>query len=91
MNNAYMAQNPAEAYYKAMFMAAFGTSLFGGIVPEWQIDAVKETASKLKETEIDHSSFSEEEKQVMKHQWKVWLDATIDGFKEELRREGRID
>ena len=85
-----MTRNPAKAYFEAMYLAAFGVKLFNGMVAEWQIDAIKECSSKMKEVEIDHLSISESEKLAMKHQWKTWLDATTDGFKEELRRNGRM-
>ena len=73
-----------------MLRAAFGASLFGSVVAEWQIDVVKEVASRVKEEEIEHMAVSELKKEEMKKQWKEWLDAFTKGMKDELRREGRL-
>ena len=45
----------AKAYFEGMLWAMYGVRFFGGTVAEWQLDAVKEYASKFKEAEIDHS------------------------------------
>jgi len=79
-----------KAYFEGMLWAAFGVRFFGGTVAEWQLDAVKEYASKFKEAEIDHSSLPFQEKEELKRQWKQWLEATCQGMKDELRREGRM-
>ena len=78
-----------KAYFEGMLWAAFGVRFFGGTVAEWQLDAVKEYASKFKEAEIDHSSLPQNEKEELKLQWKQWLEATSQGMKDELRRAGR--
>ena len=82
--------NPALAYCEGMLWAAFGVRIFSDNVAEWQIDAVKKYAKKLKEEEIDHSELAPAEKENQKKLWKQWLDETTKGFKEVLRREGRI-
>ena len=41
--------NPAQAYLEGMLWAAFGVKVVSGNAVEWQIDAVKEYAQKLKE------------------------------------------
>ena len=82
--------NPAQAYLEGMLWAAYGVQVISGPVAEWQIDKVKESALKLKEAEIDHSSLSLTEKENQKRQWKQWLDATTQGFKDKLRAKGRL-
>lgn len=82
--------NPAQAYLEGMLWAAYGVKVISGPAAEWQIDKVKESALKLKEAEIDHSSLSLIEKENQKRQWKQWLDVTTQGFKEALKREGRM-
>ena len=57
---------------------------------EWQIDAVKECAKKLKEKEIEHSSLSPKEKENQKRLWKEWIEETTGGFKDVLRMNGRL-
>ena len=82
--------NPAQAYLEGMLWVAYGVKVISGPVAEWQIDKVKESALKLKEAEIDHSSLSLTEKENQKRQWKQWLDVTTQGFKDKLRAKGRL-
>ena len=80
----------AQAYLEGMLGAAFGVRIFSDNVAEWQIDAVKKYAKKLKDEEIEHAELALAEKENQKKLWKQWLDETTKGFKEVLRREGRI-
>ena len=45
---------------------------------------------KLKEKVIEHSSLTPEEKENQKRLWKELVDETTRGFKEVLRREGKM-
>ena len=82
--------NPALAYLEGMLWASYGVSVISCNVAEWQLDAVKECAKKLKEEEIDHLSLSPAEKEIQKRLWKDWIDETTKGFKDELKRVGRL-
>lgn len=83
--------NPARAYLEGMLWAAFGVRIFNDNATEWQIDAVKKYAKKLKDEEIEHSPLPPTEKEKQKKLWKQWIDETTRGFKEELKREGRME
>lgn len=83
--------NPAQAYMEGMLWAAFGVKVVSGNAVEWQIDAMKEHAKALKDEEIEHSSLSPTEKENQKKLWKQWIDETTKGFKEVLKKEGRIE
>ena len=74
-----------------MVGATFGVRIFSDNVAEWQIDVVKKCAEKLKEEEIEHSALTPAEKDNQKRLWKQWFDETTKGFKEVLRREGRME
>lgn len=87
INNTF---NPIEPYYAAAFRTAIMSCLVNGIIQEQELDAVKEAISKFKEAEIDHSALSDSDKEELKHQWKLWLDATAHGIKDELRAEGKL-
>lgn len=89
MNNCYQ-QNPFGAYYAGAFRAAIASCFIGGQVSEQQIDFVKEVVSRFRETEIDHLSIPDSNKEELKRQWKQWLDATTRGIKDELRGEGKL-
>lgn len=82
---------PAQAYFEGMLWAAFGVRIFCDNVAEWQIDAVKKYAKKLKDEEIDHAELAPAEKENQKQLWKQMLDETTKGFKEVLKREGRME
>lgn len=82
--------NPAQAFFEGMLWAAFGVRIFSDNAAEWQIEAVKKYAKKLKEEEIDHSTLTPAEKEDQKKLWKQWIDETTKGFKEVLKREGRM-
>jgi hypothetical protein len=82
--------NPAQAYFEGMLWAAFGVRIFSDNVAEWQIDAVKKYAKKLKDEEILHSEIAPSEKKNQKKVWEEWMDETTKGFKEVLKREGRM-
>ena len=83
--------NSAQAFFEGMLWAAFGVRIFSDYVAEWQIDAVKKYAKKLKDEEIDHSDIAPAVKESQKRLWKQWIDETTKGFKEVLRREGRME
>ena len=44
----------------------------------------------LKEEEIEHSALTPAEKDEQKRLWKQWIDETTKGFKEVLKKEGRM-
>ena len=74
-----------------MLWAAFGVRIFSENVAEWQIDTVKKYAKKLKEEEIEHSALNPAEKDEQKRLWKQWINETTNGFKEVLKKEGRME
>ena len=76
-----------KAYLEGMLLAAYGVKIISCSAEEWQIDQVKECAKKLKEAEIDHSALTPSEKENLKHQWKLWIDATTHGFKDKLKEK----
>ena len=82
--------NPVVTYLKGMLLAAFGVKVISADAEEWQIDAVKELSLRFKEKEIDHSSLTLAEKENQKKLWKQWIDITTKGFKDELKRVGRM-
>ncbi|MBR5399917.1 MAG: hypothetical protein IK103_09030 [Bacteroidales bacterium] len=79
-----------KAYFEGMLWAAYGVKLMGGFISEWQIDAIKECASRLKLAEIDHFQLSPCEKDELKRLWKQRFDALTSGIKNKLKQEGRI-
>ena len=83
--------NPFGAYFEGAFRAAIASCFIGGRISEQQIDFVKEVVSKFREAEIDHLQLPDSEKEELTRQWKLWLDATTRGIKDELRGEGKLE
>ena len=81
--------NPEQEYCEGMLWAAFGVRIFSDNVAEWQLEAVKKYAKKLKDEEIEHAELAPAEKENQKRLWELWIDETTKGFKEVLKREGR--
>ena len=81
--------NALKNYFQGIIIAAYGVNPIE-TATEWQIDAIKECVSKLKEAEIDHSFGSIAEKQELKRQWKLRVEAYAQGFKDELKRRGQL-
>ena len=82
--------NPAQAYMEGMLWAAYGVKVISCDAVEEHIEAAKEYAKKRKEVEIDNSTLSPTEKENQKRLWEQWIDETTKGFKDELKRAGRI-
>lgn len=82
--------NLFEPYCSGALRAAFASCFIAGRIPEQQIDFVKKIISKFREEEIDQSAFPATKKEEMKSQWKLWLDTTTQGIKDELRVEGKL-
>ena len=82
--------NPFGAYFEGAFRAAIASCFIGGRISEQQIDFVKEVVSRFREAEIDHLSLPDSDREEMKRQWKLWLDATTRGITDELKAAGRL-
>lgn len=44
----------------------------------------------LKKAEIDHSLLPYEEKEKTKRKWETWIETITQGYKDELRTQGRL-
>lgn len=51
---------------------------------------MKEVISKFRETEIEHLGILASDKEELKSGWKLWLEATALGIKDELRGERKL-
>ena len=86
-----MNNNLLGTYFAGAFKAAIASCLINGKISEQQIDFVKEIVSKYRESEIDHSFLNPEEKEEAKRNWKLWLDETANGVKDEFRTLGKLE
>ena len=79
-----------EQYFKGILAAYLGANFFNSPVDEWQIDVIKENISHFCEATIDHSQLSYQEKEDQKRQMKQSLEVYIQGVKDEMRAEGKL-
>ena len=66
-----------------MLAGYLGANFMCGLITEWQIDIIKENISHYCEATIDHSQFSNQEKEEQKRQMKQSLEVYIQGVKGE--------
>ena len=59
-------------------------------VSEAELDNAKHLGEKCVEFRIEHSDFSEEEKEAMKKDYKLWAESALRGMKKRLRKSGRV-
>lgn len=59
-------------------------------VAEAEVDNAKHSADKYVEFQIEHSDFSDEEKEAMKKDYKLWAESALQGMKKRLRESGRL-
>ena len=71
-----------EQYFKGVLAGYLGANFTSDIISEWQIDIIKENISHYCEETIDHSS---------KRQMQQSLEVYIQGVKDEMRANGRIE
>ena len=55
-----------------------------------ELDNAKHSAEKYVEFQIEHSDFSEEEKEAMKKDYKLWAESALQGMKKRLRDSDRL-
>lgn len=77
-------------YFQGVFWAYLGLSMISCNATEESLDAAKITAEKMNEQRIDTLTLSKEEKDRMKADWKAWSESALKGFKDTLKKEGRL-
>ena len=59
-------------------------------VSEAELDNAKHSAEKYVEFQIEHSNFSDDEKEAMKKDYKLWAESALQGMKKRLRESERL-
>lgn len=54
------------------------------------LDDLKKTAIECMKDYIEHSQFSNEEKEELKNNYEHWADVTLDGIKQRLRDSDKL-
>ena len=83
-------QDYITAFIEGYICAIIGERMTIAKVSEAELDNAKHSAEKYVEFQIEHSDFSEEEKEAMKKDYKLWAESASQGMKKRLRDSGRL-
>ena len=73
------------AYLEGYFYAKITEQLITGRIQSLVLDKLKKTAVECMKDYIEHSDFSNEEKEELKNNYEHWADVTLEGIKQRLR------
>ena len=83
-------QDYITAFIEGYICAIIGERMTIAKVSVVELDNAKHSAEKYVEFQIEHSDFSEEEKEAMKKDYKHWAESALQGMKKRLRESGRL-
>lgn len=83
-------QDYITAFIEGYICAIIGERMTIAKVSEAELDNAKHSAEKYVEFQIEHSDFSEDEKEAMKKDYKLWAESALQGMKKRLRDSGRL-
>lgn len=83
-------QDYITAFVEGYICAIIGERMRTAKVSEVELDNVKHAAEKYVESQIKLSDFSDEEKEAMKKDYKLWAESALQGMKRRLRESGRL-
>ena len=64
--------------------------LITGKIQSVDLDKLKNTAVECKKDYIEHSDYSNEEKEELKNNYEHWADVTLKGIKQRLRDSDKL-
>lgn len=73
------------AFLEGYFYAKITEQLIIGKIQSQDLDKLKKTAVECMKDYIEHSDFSNEEKEDLKNNYERWADVTLKGIKQRLR------
>lgn len=79
------------AYLEGYFFAKITEQLITSKIQSQDLDKLKKTAVECMKDYIEHSQFSNEEKEDLKNNYEHWADVTLKGIKQRLRDSGKIE
>ena len=83
-------QDYITAFIEGYICAIIGERMTIAKVSEAELDNAKHSAEKYVEFQIEHSDFSEEGKEAMKKNYKLWAESAYQGMKKRLRDSDRL-
>lgn len=78
------------AYLEGYFCAKITEPLITSKIQSQDLDKLKNTAVEYMKDYIEHSDFSNEEKEEQKKNYERWADVTLKGIKQRLRDSDKL-
>ena len=83
-------QDICAAYLEGYFYAKITERLITSKILSSDLDKLKKTAVECMKDYIEHSDFSNEEKEEEKKNYEHWADVTLEGIKQRLRDSDKL-
>ena len=83
-------QAVCTAYLEGYFYAKITEQLIAGRIHCSDLDKLKKTAVECMKDYIEHSDYSNEEKEELKNNYGHWADVTLKGIKQRLRDSDKL-
>ena len=83
-------QDICNAYLEGYFYAKITEQLITSKILSLDLDKLKKTAVECMKDYIEHSQFSNEEKEEQKKNYEHWADVTLEGIKQRLRDSDKL-
>ena len=84
------AKDICTASLEGYFYAKITERLITGKIKSSYLDALKKVAVESVKNYIEHSAFSNEEKEKMQNNYEHWADITLHGIKQRLRDSDKL-
>ena len=78
------------AYFYGYKYCSITEHLITSKIQSLDLDKLKKTAVECMKDYIEHSQFSNEEKEEQKNNYEHWADVTLDGIKQRLRDSDKL-
>lgn len=84
------AKDICAAFLNGYIYNTITEQLITGRIHSSDLDKLKKTAIECIKDYIEHSDFSNEEKEELKNNYEHWADVTLDGIKQRLRDSDKL-
>lgn len=90
MNKTIEYKDICAAYLEGYFYAKITEPFITSKILSSDLDKLKKTAIECMKDYIEHSDYSNEEKEELKNNYEHWADVTLDGIKQRLRDSDKL-
>ena len=90
MNKTIEYKDICTAYLEGYFYAKITEPFITSKIQSLDLDDLKKTAVECMKDYIEHSQFSNEEKEEQKKNYERWADVTLKGIKQRLRDSDKL-